>query len=120
MKFKDDNTVLHVATRHNNPQLVEILLQYRVDSEAATSDSGEAALHIAAREGYLEIVKLLVEHYKAEVNVINKQQASPLYFAASNGHQAVVELLLQHNAQVVTGSGLVSLSPFQNFSSFCL
>lgn len=101
--------MLHVATRHNNPKLVEILLQYRAESEAATSDSGDTPLHIAAREGYVEVAKMLVETFKAEVNVINKQQASPMYFAASNGHLEVVELLLQHNAQVVTGAGLVSV-----------
>ena len=67
--FKEvlNNTLLHVASRKNNTEVTDLLVNYGADVNARDTD-GFTPLHVAAILGNLEVVKKLVD-LKADVNL---------------------------------------------------
>lgn len=59
--LKDDSgsTPLHIATRLNSPEAVELLLKYGADATLGDS-AGQTPLHYAAREDLSSIIDLLI------------------------------------------------------------
>ncbi|KAF8391797.1 hypothetical protein HHK36_022031 [Tetracentron sinense] len=56
-----ENTILHLATKLRNEDLVKEVCDQCESLLAMTNSKGDTALHIAARAGYLSIVHILVE-----------------------------------------------------------
>ena len=67
--FKEvlSSTLLHVASRKNNTEVTDLLVNYGADINARDTD-GFTPLHVAAILGNLEVVKKLVD-LKADVNL---------------------------------------------------
>ena len=61
-----NSTLLHVASRKNNTEVTDLLVNYGADVNARDTD-GFTPLHVAAILGNLEVVKKLVD-LKADVN----------------------------------------------------
>jgi len=91
----DGNTLVMLAVRENNKELLEqlILRRARLNSR---NRNGDTALRMAAFTGKLAFVQRLVEA-GAEVNMYGW---SPLTYAAFNGHADIVEYLLKRGAEI--------------------
>lgn len=100
------NTLLMLAVRENNEQLLEQLILRRARLNVRNRD-GDTAVRMAAFGGKLTFVQRLVEA-GAEVNMYGW---SPLSYAAFNGHAAIVEYLLKRGAEInaTTENGFTAL-----------
>jgi ankyrin repeat protein len=97
---------LRDAAQVNIPVMVELLLKYGADPNAASE--GDRPLVCAAYEGSVEIVKLLVGH-GADLEPANGSK--PLLVAASRGKTDVIVYLIAKGAHVTAadGSGYTAL-----------
>ncbi|XP_063885899.1 serine/threonine-protein phosphatase 6 regulatory ankyrin repeat subunit C-like isoform X3 [Scylla paramamosain] len=87
------DTVLHVACRKKDTDMVKIL----VDAGASTDTqnaAGQTPLHIAAEEGDEATVKYFYSVH-ANPNITDKFDRTPLHVAAENGFTPVVDLLAE-------------------------
>ena len=90
------NTLLHLAVRKGNRELVEWLLNQngiRIDTE---NHSGRTALHQAAISGNYEVAQLLVTA-GAQLDVTDQNGHTSSYFAGLRKNQALMKLL--HHTQ---------------------
>lgn len=91
----EGNTLVMLAVRENNPELLENLILRRARLNVRNRN-GDTALRMAAFTGKMPFVKRLVEA-GAEVNMYGW---SPLSYAAFNGHADIAEFLLKHGAEL--------------------
>jgi ankyrin repeat protein len=89
-------TPLIDAVRQHDLATVRVLLQKRVDVNAAQGD-GATALHWAVYLNDGSLVDLLLAA-GANVNVANDLSMTPLHLASANGNAAIVEALLTKGA----------------------
>lgn len=61
-------SVLHLATKAGNAQLVESLLAARAEQLSAPANSFKEPLHIAAEYGHLNVLTLLLSRANAQVD----------------------------------------------------
>ena len=97
-----DETVLHLAARCNQLQIVKVLLDNKADLWA-TDDLGRTVLHSAARSPYntSEVIFCLFELMKDKPNAIDVKDYSektPLHEATIRGTPSNVRALLQLGA----------------------
>lgn len=85
-------TCLHVASSHNQPAMVDFLLQRGADPNDADAD-GTTALHCAASRGHQNALILLL-HANANPNSLDARGNGALHLAADHGHDACVKALL--------------------------
>ena len=98
--FQDVTEWLHMATRYNDIEVVEKLLQ-RKDIKLDTCNyEGCTPLYVAAREGHTEIARhLLAKGASVEKGQVNDDsRQSPLLAATRYGHEDVFHMLLDNNA----------------------
>ncbi|XP_078608941.1 uncharacterized protein LOC144880570 [Branchiostoma floridae x Branchiostoma japonicum] len=91
----DNLTPLHVASRHGQTEVAELLIEHKAEVDARN----ETPLHLASEYGQTEVAELLIEH-KAEVDARGRNQSTPLHGAAQQGHTGTCELLIRHGADV--------------------
>jgi len=112
-----EGTVLHVASRKNLSEVVEILLGHAGVNVNQRNTYGSTALLMACLTNSVAVVKILVAHPQVDVNIADKDGGSPLWWAAYKGHLEVVELLLASNKEVhlevLTGCARVTKTPEQ-------
>lgn len=91
---REDNgdTVLHIACRRRDLDLVKMLLDSGISVDAKNYD-GHTALHISAWEGDEMLVKYLYQ-MKANPNLCDKMDRVPVHLAAERGHTTIVDLLV--------------------------
>ena len=90
---------LHDASNAGNTALVELLLAFKADPNAAGS-LAVTPLHRAASRGRAEVAALLLAN---GANVDAKEQCegqTPLHWAIKGEHEALVQLLLTHKANI--------------------
>ena len=90
------NTLLIIASRNGNEQMVEMLLRHHA-SPLKINKYGDSALMLAALKGHLDIVTALVAA-GAEMNPDDGWTA--LIYAAFEGHSEVVRFLLDKGADI--------------------
>ena len=94
-----NNTLLHLALKNNDTEMVTLLLNAKVPIEAQNNE-GLSVLHRAAWDDKCAIVKLIL----AKGASIDAQDGSTkftaLHWAAWNGHVDMVELLLGADAKI--------------------
>lgn len=93
---RDDETALHVASRHGNLGGVCSLLNAGADVEAISSN-GWTPLHLACRYGYVAIARLLLDS-GACVDRAGFYGWTELHYAVQNGHRACIKLLAEYGA----------------------
>ncbi|MBL0076970.1 MAG: ankyrin repeat domain-containing protein [Rhodocyclaceae bacterium] len=93
----DGSTLLLIATRGDNPVLVEYLLKNRA-KVGKSNRFGDTALHLAASKGSTACLTLLL----AAGAEVNTSGWTPLHYAAYGGFAEVVELLVAKGALLDT------------------
>ena len=89
---------LLVATRGNYEKVVETLLDYKPNVNAADAQ-GMTPLMTSSKEGNINIVNMLI-HSNSYVNLQDKNGDTALIHACKSGHLQVVEALLKAHAAV--------------------
>ena len=93
---KDGNiSLLHLASIHGPPKLVQFLLEHEAAVDARDSYES-SSLYFASQYGRLEVVRLLLDH-GADPN-IEGLSGTPLQVATMHGHRDVARLLQDHGA----------------------
>lgn len=92
-------TPLHVACKKNRIKVVELLLRFQANLEAAT-ESGLTSLHVSAFMGHQNIVLLLLQTGGASPNAVTQRGETPLHLAARANQLEIVRILLRHGAHV--------------------
>lgn len=98
----DGSTALHEAARHNNPNVVRVLLGVdpMICNVVAKDEQDMTALHIAALLGYngvvREFVNTLPDHILSQFDTEDKYGLTPLFHAIINNHENVVKTLVSY------------------------
>jgi len=91
-------TLLHLACKEGNLELIQRLLAAGADINATTKD-GCTPLLYAALLGHVEVVQFLLAA-GADINATDKDGSTSLLYAASSGHIEVVQSLLAAGANI--------------------
>ena len=100
---KNNESLLHIASRYGHPFIVMILLRKGADVNAQRGIYGNA-LQAASSRGHEMVVQLLLEK-GADINAQGGEYGNALQAASSRGHEAVVHLLLEKGADVNAQGG---------------
>ena len=95
-----ENTPLHGAASHEDLEMVQVLLEYRVDANAQNSFFS-TPLNFAAR-GYHDdprVARLLIER-GADPNIRGWSGYTPLHCALKKGWIEIARVLIEHGADV--------------------
>ena len=92
------STPLQVSAQHQDPSVLELLLQYGANTEAVDSQ-GRTVLHVAALEKRIRVVKILLSN-GANVCAKANDGKCALHFATEKGQVYVVEELIANRADV--------------------
>jgi hypothetical protein len=90
-------TIIHIAAQKGCIQLVEFLIEERLDSKfncSSIDQSGRTFVDYAAENGHLEIVRLARQKTPDLLNSASSR-ATLINLASQNGHLEVVNFLLQ-------------------------
>jgi ankyrin repeat protein len=105
---KSGNSLLYLAVRDGNCDLLKILIQSLVrycpkeklkDRLNSGNIKGQTPLYAAAEKGALEMIQILREA-QADINQTDHSKDSPLHVAIRNNHNTVVEALIRWGANL--------------------
>ncbi len=108
-KIENGNTLLHLVTQLNYPDVVEQLIKKGADPKAMNRD-GKIPLHIAAENGNLEVAKLLVRAI-GQIDIKDSSGLTALNLSIVNGHYEVAKYLIAKGADlniIVNGNNALS------------
>lgn len=107
------NQLMHFAVNHDNPKLVDLLLQAGADPDAA-NDKGATPLTQAAYCGNTDMIERLLEDGASVDAEAYGDGGTPLAFALFWGHRAAAEKLAEvavvpRNLRIASGLGRVDI-----------
>ncbi|KAK9066235.1 hypothetical protein SSX86_013556 [Deinandra increscens subsp. villosa] len=108
-----NTTVLHLASKLGNTEVVSLILEFRPDMVAAENSNSETPIHEACRMGHEKVVRLLMEKNPWVASKVNSENQSALFLACSYGHLKIVDLLLNHAGwllEIVDGAACLHVS----------
>ncbi|KAK5994115.1 Ankyrin-3-like protein [Cladobotryum mycophilum] len=94
---------LHLATIHQQPEIIELLYDKKIPKEP-TDKKGRTPLILAAEWGKYKAAKALVS-MGADVDSKGNAKRAALYYAVLNEHNDIAKLLLDKGADITAGSG---------------
>lgn len=95
-----NTTVLHLASRIGNDQMVSRILELR--PQMVNDNSETTPIHEACRMGHLSVVKLLIDNNQWVASKLDCHSQTALFLACSYGHLPIVDFLLDHTAWLLT------------------
>ncbi|NXC61380.1 ASB10 protein, partial [Aleadryas rufinucha] len=103
---EENDTALHVASRHGLAEHVQLLLQHGAQLEVKNKE-GQTPLNAACAQRhqpqdmdrYYRVCQLLVES-GASINAADRDRQHPLHLACKNANARIAELLLARGANV--------------------
>ncbi|KFO60303.1 Ankyrin repeat and SOCS box protein 10, partial [Corvus brachyrhynchos] len=103
---EENDTALHVASRHGLAEHVQLLLRHGAELEVKNKE-GQTPLNAACAQHhqpqdmdrYYRVCQLLVES-GASINAADRDQQHPLHLACKNANAQIAELLLARGANV--------------------
>lgn len=99
-KGDEGNTLLHIAAKHGQFDIVKVLLE-KGANVLITNSNSYLPLFFAAQKGYLDIAQELIKK-GSPVNAKGEYGRTAIHTAAFNGHEKMVELLLEQGADINT------------------
>ena len=96
---QNGQTPLHVATQHNQSNIVELLLKFDADANAEDNDGMTPLFYTSQSARSSAVVRLLLAG-GARVDVRNKNGQTPLHVASQHVNHSNVTLLLRSGAAV--------------------
>jgi len=111
---KYGNTPFQLAARYNELEVVEALLQGKVNLNAKNSKTGLTALHEAAATAHLEVIKALIAA-EADINQTDNDGNTPLHIAVSipmipPGSQEELEAEIEEVVKLLTEQPKINLN----------
>jgi ankyrin repeat protein len=110
MRDENDDTLMHAAATHNQPDVIKILHDNCGLNVNLYGCSSRTPLICASYEGHLQCIQVLLER-RANISLTDSLEENALHKAATRGHAACLALLLScgvHdrvlNEQNVTGA----------------
>ncbi|XP_019620315.1 PREDICTED: death-associated protein kinase 1-like [Branchiostoma belcheri] len=103
--FVDDQTPLHVASRHGQTAVAELLVQHGANLEARDGLLQQTPLHIATKQGHTATSEVLIR-FGADIMAQDKLQQTPLHVAANWDYTGTSELLIYSGADLMAGDKL--------------
>jgi len=99
----DGLTCLHLAVKHEQIRVVELLMQSGIANvNAGDGCSGRTVLHHAVQAGNQDWVQFLIKECKADVNVAARDGLTPLMIAVGQQRHNLVDMLTQAGAIYLT------------------
>jgi ankyrin repeat protein len=92
-------TLLHLAVKQGNSDVVQLLLENGAEVDAVETDSGCTSLHYAVSLRHVDLCESLIR-YGANTDAQTARLETPLHLAISRGHPEVVALLLKYHARL--------------------
>ena len=99
LEFYENDTPIHIAAKHNNPEIVKYLIEKRRVSKEIKGWQGKTALHYASEKGHAQIVEYLLSK-KANINAKDDYGWTPLHYACSSGQLEIVKILISAGAKI--------------------
>jgi ankyrin repeat protein len=96
--FDLEETPLHVASRREQADIAQLLLDHGADRNAQNNKS-HTPLHLSSDCGHVEVVRILLEQ-GADTEAQDMFGRTPLSDASARGHAEVAQVLLEHGAAV--------------------
>jgi ankyrin repeat protein len=96
--FDFRQTLLHVASRRRQADMVQLLLEHGADRNAQ-DDLNCTPLFLSSEDGHVEAVLIFLKQ-GADTETCDHQHQSPLSKASFAGHLEVCQVLLEHGADV--------------------
>jgi len=111
---KYGNTPFQLAARYNELEVVEALLQGKVNLNAKNSKTGLTALHEAAATAHLEVIKALIAA-EADIKQTDSDGNTPLHIAVSipmipPGSQEELEAEIEEVVKLLTEQPKINLN----------
>ena len=94
--FPSGQTLLHVASRGGNWDIVRFLVEKLKLNPCCTDAEGTLPLHLACLQGHIDIVKYFVENLKMSPTSSRQDGCTPLHMAALGGHTDIVKYLVKN------------------------
>jgi hypothetical protein len=94
--FDKKETPLHVASRHGNVEIAQLLLEHGANVKAQDDDECTPLL-LASQCGHVEVALILLDH-GADTEARDYMGRVPLLLGLEYGHVEVVQILLEHGA----------------------
>ncbi|XP_051170561.1 putative ankyrin repeat protein RF_0381 [Leptopilina boulardi] len=95
---KYGETLLNLATKLNNIQLIDILLKNGADVNIVNKYR-ETPIHFATKLNNIQLVDILLK-YGADVNIVNVYGETPLLIATKLNNIQLIDILLKNGADV--------------------
>ncbi|PKK41422.1 hypothetical protein CI102_15090 [Trichoderma harzianum] len=105
-----DETLLHVAAREGELEVVRLLLAKGANT-SHTGRTGVTPIAYAIDEGQVAVVDLLLQHDVDIDSVCAGSDRTPLLYAASEGQVEVVQFLLKKGADV-NSTNMDGMTPY--------
>lgn len=90
---------LHLATRHNQVEICQFLLEEGITPDITEPFTQKAPLHIAAYFGHLEIAKVL-KKYGAALDVEDCIACNPIHYAAMGKQKNLILFFLENRIEL--------------------
>ncbi|KAJ6028114.1 hypothetical protein N7540_003690 [Penicillium herquei] len=97
---KSKATALHIAVKHSNLPLVQVLLESSKASCELSDSKGKIPLHIAVEQGDMPILRLILDANKQVVNCKDNSGNPPLVYAADGGDVGILSALVDAGADL--------------------
>jgi ankyrin repeat protein len=94
----EKNTLLHIASRYCQLEVIRILIQRKAHINIGDAD-GDTALHHAAISGNVEIIKILLDK-EMSVDLTNAQNSTPLHLSALKGNLETTKTFVERGAVI--------------------
>ena len=105
------STLLHLASRYAEQEIVEFLLKLNQISVNATNNNQRTPLMFACFDGgHLDNMKTLIQ-YGADINARDINGSTLLHFASRYAEQEIVEFLLKSNPISVNATNNIQATP---------
>jgi ankyrin repeat protein len=106
----NENSLLHLAARSGNVELVRWLLELAVDVRAV-NEFGLLPVHVAASVGRLEIVKELIGVAPDTLSALDNEENSLLHFAVESSNAELVGWLIERDPDMLDTRNVSAETP---------